>query len=55
MVKLGEAAVRIGQHTGGVFTSKRLRYAPPSTDQIDEIRKYCGDVYPSVKSPSSAG
>jgi allantoin racemase len=55
MVKLGEAAVRIGQHTGGVFTSKRLRYAPPSSDQIDEIRKYCGDVYPSVKSPTSAG
>jgi allantoin racemase len=55
MLKLGEAAVKIGGLTGGVFTSKRLRYAPPSADQIDEIRKFCGDVYPSVKSPSVKG
>jgi allantoin racemase len=55
LLTLAEAAVRIGRATGGVFTSKRLRYAPPSPNQIDEIRKYCGDVYPSVKSPSDAG
>jgi hypothetical protein len=33
---------------GGKFLSKRLYYAPPGTDQIDEIRKYYGDVYPTV-------
>lgn len=53
LLKMAEAAVQIGRCTGGVFTSKRLRYAPPSANQIDEIRKYCGDVYPSVKSPGS--
>jgi hypothetical protein len=34
---------------GGTFTSKRLHYAPPASDQIAEIRKYYGDVYPSVR------
>jgi hypothetical protein len=33
---------------GGKFLSKRLYYAPPSTDQIDEIRKYYGNIYPTV-------
>jgi hypothetical protein len=33
---------------GGGFPSQRLHYAPPASDQIDEIRKYYGNVYPSV-------
>ena len=48
LVKMGEMAVRTARLTGGVFTSKRLQYAPPGADQIEEIRKYYGDVYPSV-------
>ncbi len=50
LVKMGEAAARLNRIMGGGFTSKRLTYAPPGADQIDEIRKYYGDVYPTVKS-----
>jgi len=49
LVKMGEMAVRLDRIMGGKFTSKRLAYAPPGTDQIDEIRKYYGHVYPTVK------
>lgn len=52
LVKMGEAAVKMNRIMGGTFLSKRLYYAPPGSDQIDEIRKYYGDVYPTVKSPS---
>ena len=45
---MGEAAVKMNRIMGGTFLSKRLYYAPPGTDQIDEIRKYYGDVYPTV-------
>jgi allantoin racemase len=48
LVKAGEMAVKLDRIMGGRFTSKRLQYAPPGTDQIDEIRKYYGDVYPTV-------
>ena len=50
LVKMGEMAVKMDRITGGHFTSKRLAYAPPGADQIDEIRKYYGNVYPTVKS-----
>jgi allantoin racemase len=52
LVKMGEAAVKMNRIMGGKFLSKRLYYAPPGSDQIDEIRKYYGDVYPTVKSPA---
>lgn len=55
LVKMGEAAVKMNRIMGGTFLSKRLYYAPPGSDQIDEIRKYYGDVYPTVKSPSKKG
>lgn len=55
LVKMGEAAVKMNRIMGGNFLSKRLYYAPPGSDQIDEIRKYYGDVYPTVKSPSKKG
>ena len=48
LVKTAEAVVKINRIMGGTFTSKRLYYAPPAADQIEEIRKYYGDVYPSV-------
>jgi allantoin racemase len=48
LVKTAEAVVKLNRIMGGKFLSKRLYYAPPTTDQIDEIRKYYGDVYPSV-------
>ena len=55
LVKMGEAAVKMNRIMGGKFLSKRLYYAPPGSDQIDEIRKYYGDVYPTVSSPAQKG
>jgi Asp/Glu/hydantoin racemase len=54
IVKTAEAVVKLNRIMGGRFTSKRLYYAPPAADQIDEIRKYYGDVYPSVQGSRSS-
>lgn len=48
LVKTAEAVVKLNRLMGGKFLSKRLYYAPPTTDQIDEIRKYYGNIYPTV-------
>jgi allantoin racemase len=53
LVKQAEAVVKINRIMGGKFPSKRLYYAPPSPDQIDEIRKHYGNVYPSVSGGGS--
>lgn len=53
LVKMGEAAVKMSRIMGETFTSKRLVYAPPPADQIEEFRKYYGDVYPTVEPPKS--
>ena len=45
LVKMGEMAVRLSRIMGGKFISKRLLYAAPGADQLDEIRKYYGDVF----------
>ena len=52
LVKMAESVVKMNRIMKGSFVSKRLYYAPPTPDQIDEIRKYYGDVYPTVKSPT---
>ncbi len=50
LVKMSEMAVRLDRIMGGRFTSKRLQYAPPPIDQIEELRRLYGpDIYPSVK------
>jgi allantoin racemase len=50
LVKMAEFAVKMDKIMGGTFTSKRLQYAPPSPDQIEEIREYYGaGIYPTVK------
>jgi len=54
LVKSAEAVVKLNRIMGGRFTSKRLHYAPPTAEQIVEIRKYYGDVYPSVKATRPA-
>jgi hypothetical protein len=51
LVKTAEAVVKLNRTMGGGFLSKRLYYAPPMPDQIDEIRKYYGNIYPTVASP----
>ncbi|MCC6534701.1 MAG: hypothetical protein IT531_19300 [Burkholderiales bacterium] len=48
LVKQAEAVVKLDRIMGGRFTSKRLSYAPPPIDQIEQIRQYYGDVYPTV-------
>ena len=53
LVKQAEAVVKINRIMGGRFLSKRLYYAPPTPDQIDEIRKYYGNIYPTVPSPTA--
>lgn len=55
LVKMGEAAVKMNRIMGGNFLSKRLYYAPPGIDQIDEIRAHYGDVYPTVPEGKKAG
>ena len=46
---MGEMAVRLDKIMGGTFTSKRLQFAPPGPDQIEEIREYYGAaIYPTV-------
>ena len=52
LVKMGEMAVRMNRLMQGNFVSKRLAYAPPGADQIEEIRKYYGNVYPTVTAPT---
>lgn len=51
LLKSAEAVVRMDKLMGGRFLSKRLLYATPTEQQIDEIRRYYGNVYPTVKSP----
>jgi allantoin racemase len=53
LVKMGEMAVKLDRIMGGSFTSKYLSYAPPPRSQIDEIRKYYGNIYPTVKGKST--
>jgi allantoin racemase len=48
LVKMGEMAVRMNRLMQGNFVSKRLAYAPPGAEQIEEIRKHYGSVYPTV-------
>jgi len=50
LVKMAEMSVKLNRIMGGTFVSKRLAYAPPGLDQINEIRKYYGaGVYPGIK------
>jgi allantoin racemase len=56
LVKTAESVVKLNRIMGGKFPSKRLYYAPPTPDQIDDIRKHYGaDVYPSVRGSRSRG
>lgn len=48
LVKMGEMAVRMNRLMDGRFVSKRLAYAPPGAEQLEEIRRYYGNVYRSV-------
>lgn len=49
LLKSAEAAVRMNRLMGGRFVSKRLSYAPPTTEQIAEVHRHYGAVYPTVQ------
>lgn len=55
LVKSAETAARMRALMGGHWTSRRNRYAPPPSSQIDELRAAYGDVYPGVASPKTKG
>ncbi len=50
VVKMAEAAVRMREAMGGVFTAKHLQYAAPTGDFLKRVRDFYGpDVYPGAK------
>lgn len=54
LVKTAEAVVKMNRIMDGAWVSKRLYYAPPTRDQIDEIRRHYGDIYPTVPAGKAA-
>ena len=48
LVKTAEAMVKLNRLMGGRFVSRRGAYAQPSKDQILELRKYYGDIFPRI-------
>ncbi|HEX7127335.1 MAG TPA: aspartate/glutamate racemase family protein [Thermodesulfobacteriota bacterium] len=52
LVKTGEAVARMHGLMGGRFTSRRAAYAQPPSEQIDELRRFYGQVYSHIPSPS---
>jgi len=48
LVRMGEAAVRMRQAMGGVWTSRRAMYAMPPASQLEELRACYGPVYPAA-------
>jgi allantoin racemase len=49
LIKSGEMAVQLRQQTG-MFTSKRMTYAPPTGRLLEDVRKAYGDeVFPKAK------
>lgn len=55
LIKAGEMAVKLNRLMGGRFVSKRLAYAPPPAEQIEEVRRFYGDIYPTVSPPPKGG
>jgi allantoin racemase len=49
LVQQGQAAVKLSRLMGGRFASRRGAYAQPPSEQIAELRRYYGPVYPAVK------
>ena len=49
VLKMAETAVRLRRLTGGHWTSRRAMYAQPPAAQIDELRRFYGDIYPVVR------
>ena len=48
LLKAGETAVKLNRLMGGRFTSRRRSYAQPPPDQIAELRRAYGAVFPNL-------
>ena len=49
LLKAGEAAGKLNRLMGGRFTSRRGAYAQPPSEQIEELRRYYGPIFPAVQ------
>jgi hypothetical protein len=51
LLMAGEAAVKLNRLLAGRFTSRRGAYAQPPAEQIEELRRYYGPIFPGVQAP----
>jgi allantoin racemase len=49
LLKAGETAVKLNRLMGGRFTSRRGAYAQPPADQIAELRRAYGPIFPRIQ------
>ena len=49
LIKMGEASVRLRSLMDGHWTSRRAMYAQPPLEQIEELRRFYGDIYPGLR------
>jgi len=54
LLKAGETAVKLSRLMGGRYASRRGAYAQPPPEQIAELRRAYGAVYPAVQEPPAA-
>ena len=43
--------MKLNRLMGGRFTSRRGAYAQPPAELIEELRRYYGHVFPTVRAP----
>jgi allantoin racemase len=51
LLKNAEAMVKLNRLMGGRFISRRAAYAQPPADQIAELRRYYGQIFPRIQAP----
>jgi allantoin racemase len=51
LLKNAEAMVKLNRLMGGRFVSRRAAYAQPPADQIAELRRYYGPIFPHIQAP----
>jgi allantoin racemase len=53
LLKAGETVVKLNRLMGGRFTSRRGAYAQPPADQIAELRRAYGPIFPKLQDPGA--
>jgi allantoin racemase len=51
LLKTAEAMVKLNRLMGGRFISRRAAYAQPPAEQIAELRRYYGPIFPRIQAP----